>query len=97
MEPERNELKIIHDQLAEMEDWDEAFEMELDTVYLDSVYRPLLKGDGEDHKRMALMDFDMPAHILLVAQLRAEEQHETAMAIQGIINNYLRLFPTRRF
>jgi hypothetical protein len=97
MEPERNELRLIHEQLAEMEDLDADFELELDNVYLDSVYRPLLRGDGEDHKRMALMDFDVPAHILLVAQLKLEDQFETAHAIQGIINEYIRLFPGRRF
>jgi len=95
MEPECNELKLIHEQLAEMEDSDAAFELELDTVYLDTVYKPILKGDGEDHKRMALMDFDVPAHIVLVEELKAESQFETAQVIQWLLDEYARLFPSR--
>ena len=95
MEPARNELKIIHQQLAEMEEWDDSFELELDTVYLDSLYRPILKRDGEDHKRKPLMEFDVPAHILLLTELKAEEQFETAKVIQWYLDEYARLFPGR--
>jgi hypothetical protein len=97
MEPELNELKIINEQLAEMEELDPEMELELDTVYLDSMYRSVLKGDGEDDKRMALMDFDVPAHILLVAELKNARQYDTAKVIQWYINEYLRLFPGRKF
>ena len=97
MLPERNELRILHQQLAEMEETDDEFELELDTVYLDSMFRSVLKGDGEDHKRMALMDFDLPAHKELYAQLQAEGQFVTANVIKWYIDEYARLFPTRFF
>jgi len=95
MLPERNELKVLHEQLAEMEEMDEDFELELDTVYLDSMFQSILKGDGEDHKRMALMDFDVPAHRQLLADLEEEKQFATGAVIQWYLNEYARLFPTR--
>ena len=95
MLPERNELKVLNAQLAEMEEMDDDFELELDTVYLDSMFQSILKGDGEDHKRMALMDFDVPAHRQLLAELQAENQVETSRVIQWYLNEYARLFPTR--
>jgi hypothetical protein len=95
MLPERNELKILHQQLAEMEEMDEEFELELDNVYLDTMFRSVLRNDGEDHKRMALMDFDVIAHRRLLADLEAEGQFVTARVIKWYLDEYVRLFPTR--
>lgn len=95
MLPERNELKVLLQQLAEMEDMDKDFESELDSVYMDAMFRSFMKGDGEDQKRLALMDFDVQAHKELLRQLRAEEQWETAEVIGWFLSEYARLFPTR--
>src|SRR6187455_434084 len=95
MLPQRNELKVLLQQLSEMEEMDQEFESELDSVYLDSVFRSVLKGDGEDQKRLALMDLDVEAHKNLLSDLRAEGQWETAQVIGWFLSEYARLFPSR--
>lgn len=95
MLPERNELKVLLQQLAEMEDMDHEFESELDTVYLDSKFRAVMKNDGEDKKRLALIDFDVEAHRQLADDLLEEGQYETYKVIAWFLSEYERLFPAR--
>lgn len=95
MLPERNELKVLLQQLAEMEEMDHDFESELDSVYLDSKFRAVLKNDGEDKKRLALIDFDVDAHKELAEDLLEEGQYETYKVIEWFLSEYARLFPAR--
>ncbi len=95
MLPERDEWQILRDRFTETNEEEVELDMQLDEDYISFLYLSFLKGDGDDKKRILLMNFDVPAHKELLAQLSAEHQHDTCRIIQWYLDEYARLFPGR--
>ncbi len=95
MLPEQNEWQVLRAQFTDTAAEEQEYDLALDEAYISFLDQSVLKGDGEDHKRMLLMNFDVPAHRQLLRELIQEEQFATSRVIRWYLDEYTRLFPGR--
>ena len=78
MLPERNEWLVLNAQFTDAARDEQEHDLILDEAYLSYLDQSVLRGDGEDHKRMMLLNFDVRAHQDMLWELIVDGQYGTA-------------------